>query len=84
MPLNIFTLGGIELIQAYKKLWVNVAVRHEGLREVFCTFIDEQTKYTRSAADVGNKAYADVVGLIGRKTFFVEVAEDVYSSCKGK
>jgi len=84
MPLNIFTLGAIEVIQSYKKFLVNLTVRHEGLREVFCEFIDEQTKYTRSAAEASNKAYADVVRLMGRKTFVVEVTEDVYSSYKGK
>lgn len=84
MPFNIFSLGAVEVIQGYKKLWVRVFVPHKEVRNIFNEFIDDQTKYTRSAADAGNRAYAALFRLTGRRTFLSEVAEDVYSNCKTK
>ena len=70
---NTATYAFIDGVSDFKKKFVETTVQHEGIKNALNTFVDAQTKYTKSAADAGMQS-AMALGLIfTSKDFYTEV-----------
>ena len=70
---NTATYALIDGVSDFKKKFVETTVQHEGIKNALNTFVDAQTKYTKSAADAGMQS-AMALGLIfSSKDFYTEM-----------
>ena len=60
---NTATHAFIDGVSDFKKKFVETTVQHEGIQKALNSFVDAQTKYTKSAADAGMQSMM-ALGLI--------------------
>jgi hypothetical protein len=76
---NTATYAFIDGVQDFKKKFVETTVQHEGIKKALNSFVDAQTKYTKSAADAGLQS-AMALGLIfSSKEFYSEMGDQFKS-----
>jgi hypothetical protein len=77
---NTATYAFIDGVSDFKKKFVETTVQHEGIKNALNSFVDAQTKYTKSAADAGMQS-AMALGLIfTSKEFYSDIAEQFKSA----
>ena len=76
---NTATHAFIDGVSDFKKKFVETTVQHEGIKNALNTFVDAQTKYTKSAADAGMQSMMSLGMIFTSKEFYTELA-DQYKS----
>jgi len=75
--INLYTSAhaAVDAIQGTKKQYVNIFVKHQKLNLTLNKFVDEQTKYTKSAIDLGIQTMFSVSTTVASSTFFNELID---------
>ena len=72
---NTATYAFIDGVSDFKKKFVEQTVQHEGIKTAINTFIDAQSKYTKSAADAGMQSMMDLGMIFTSKDFYTEMGD---------
>jgi len=72
---NTATYAFIDTVTDFKKQVVEQTVQHDGIKTALNTFIDAQTKYTKSAADAGMQSMMALGMIFTSKDFYTEMAD---------
>ena len=72
---NTATYAFIDGVSDFKKKFVETTVQHEGIKNALNTFVDAQTKYTKSAADAGMQSMMSLGMIFTSKEFYTELAD---------
>jgi len=72
---NTATYAVIDGVSDFKKKFVEQTVQHEGIKTALITFIDAQTKYTKSAADAGMQSAMALGMIFTSKDFYTEMGD---------
>jgi hypothetical protein len=72
---NTATYAVIDGVSDFKKKFVEQTVQHDGIKTALTTFIDAQTKYTKSAADAGMQSMMALGMIFTSKDFYTEMAD---------
>lgn len=76
---NTATYAFIDGVSDFKKKFVETTVQHEGIKNALNTFVDAQSKYTKSAADAGMQSAMALGMIFSSKDFYTEMF-DQYKS----
>lgn len=76
---NTFAHAAVDAVQNSKKQFVETFVKHEGIANALNSFVDAQSKYTKSAIDAGIAASTSLGMIFTSKSFFDEISENVKS-----
>lgn len=76
---NTFAHAAVDAVQTSKKQFVDTFVKHEGIASTLNSFVDSQTKYTKSAIDAGIAASTSLGMILTSKNFFDEISESFKS-----
>lgn len=76
---NTFAHAAVDAVQTSKKQFVDTFVKHEGIASALNSFVEAQTKYTKSAIDAGIAASTSLGMIFTSKNFFDEISESVKS-----
>lgn len=76
---NTFAHAAVDAIQTSKKQFVETFVKHEGIATALNSFVDSQTKYTKSAIDAGIATATSLGAILASKSFFDEMTENAKS-----
>jgi len=74
---NTATYAFIDGVSDFKKQFVEQTVQHEGIKTAMNTFIDAQSKYTKSAADAGMQSMMALGMIFTSKDFYTEMGDQV-------
>ena len=74
---NTATYAFIDGVSDFKKKFVEQTVQHEGIKTAMNTFIDAQSKYTKSAADAGMQSMMALGMIFTSKDFYTEMGDQV-------
>jgi hypothetical protein len=72
---NTATYAFIDGVSDFKKKFVEQTVQHEGIKTAMNTFIDAQSKYTKSAADAGMQSMMALGMIFTSKDFYTEMGD---------
>jgi hypothetical protein len=72
---NTATYAFIDGVTDFKKKFVEQTVQHEGIKTAMNTFIDAQSKYTKSAADAGMQSMMALGMIFTSKDFYTEMGD---------
>jgi len=72
---NTATYAFIDGVSDFKKKFVEQTVQHEGIKTAINTFIDAQSKYTKSAADAGMQSMMALGMIFTSKDFYTEMGD---------
>ena len=72
---NTATYAFIDGVSDFKKKFVEQTVQHEGIKTAMNTFIDAQSKYTKSAADAGMQSMMSLGMIFTSKDFYTEMGD---------
>ncbi len=72
---NTATYAFIDGVSDFKKKFVEQTVQHEGIKTAMNTFIDAQSKYTKSAADAGMQSMMALGMIFTSKEFYSQLAD---------
>jgi hypothetical protein len=72
---NTATHAFIDGVSELKKKVVEQTVQHDGIKSAMNSFIDAQTKYTKSAADAGMQSMMALGMIFASKDFYTEMAD---------
>ena len=72
---NTATYAFIDGVSDFKKKFVEQTVQHEGIKTAMNSFIDAQTKYTKSAADAGMQSMMALGMIFSSKEFYSQLAD---------
>ena len=72
---NTATYAFIDGVSDFKKKFVEQTVQHEGIKTAMNTFIDAQSKYTKSAADAGMQSMMAMGMIFSSKEFYTQLAD---------
>ena len=72
---NTATYAFIDGVSDFKKKFVETTVQHEGIKNALNTFVDAQTKYTKSAADAGMQSAMALGMIFTSKDFYTQLAD---------
>ena len=72
---NTATYAFIDGVSDFKKKFVEQTVQHEGIKTAMNTFIDAQSKYTKSAADAGMQSMMAMGMIFTSKDFYTQLAD---------
>ena len=76
---NTATYAFIDGVQDFKKKFVETTVQHDGIKTALNSFVDAQTKYTKSAADAGMQSMMALGMIFTSKEYYSQLA-DQYKS----
>ena len=76
---NQFAYAAVDAVQNSKKQFVETFVKHEGIANALNSFVDSQTKYTKSAIDAGVSTATSLGLILTSKSFFDEMTEQFKS-----
>lgn len=76
---NTATHAVIDGVSDFKKKFVETTVYHDGIKNALNSFIDAQTKYTKSAADAGMQSAMALGMIFTSKEFYTEMGEQFKS-----
>jgi len=65
----------IDGVSDFKKQFVETTVQHEGIKKALTSFVDAQTKYTKSAADAGMQSMMSLGMIFSSKEFYTDLAD---------
>jgi len=74
---NTATYAFIDGVSDFKKKFVEQTVQHEGIKTAMNTFIDAQSKYTKSAADAGMQSMMALGMIFTSKDFYTEMGDQL-------
>jgi uncharacterized protein (UPF0305 family) len=72
---NTATHAFIDGVSDFKKKFVEQTVQHEGIKTAMNSFVDAQTKYTKSAADAGMQSMMALGMIFSSKDFYTQLAD---------
>ena len=72
---NTATHAFIDGVSDFKKKFVEQTVQHEGIKTAMNSFVDAQTKYTKSAADAGMQSMMALGLIFSSKDFYTQIAD---------
>lgn len=72
---NTATHAFIDGVSDFKKKFVETTVQHEGIKNALNSFVDAQTKYTKSAADAGMQSAMALGMIFSSKDFYTEMGD---------
>jgi hypothetical protein len=72
---NTATYAFIDGVSDFKKKVVETTVQHEGIKTALNSFVDAQTKYTKSAADAGMQSMMALGLIFSSKEFYSQIAD---------
>ena len=72
---NTATYAFIDGVSDFKKKFVEQTVQHEGIKTAMNTFVDAQSKYTKSAADTGMQSMMALGMIFTSKDFYTQLAD---------
>ena len=72
---NTVAHTAIDMVQTSKKMFVEHAVKHEGLAKIINDFVDAQTTYTKSVVNTNIDTFTKFYSLATRNNFGKEVME---------
>jgi hypothetical protein len=72
---NTATYAFIDGVSDFKKQVIDTTVQHDGIKTALNTFVDAQTKYTKSAADAGLQSMMALAMIFTSKDFYTELAD---------
>jgi len=72
---NTATHALIDGVSDFKKKFVEQTVQHEGIKTAMNSFVDAQTKYTKSAADAGMQSMMALGLIFSSKDFYTQLAD---------
>jgi len=72
---NTATHAFIDGVSDFKKKFVETTVQHEGIKNALTSFVDAQTKYTKSAADAGMQSMMALGMIFSSKDFYTEMGD---------
>jgi hypothetical protein len=72
---NTATHALIDGVSEFKKKVVEQTVQHEGIKTAMNSFVDAQTKYTKSAADAGMQSMMALGMIFSSKDFYTQLAD---------
>ena len=72
---NTATHAFIDGVSDFKKKFVEQTVQHEGIKNALNSFVDAQTKYTKSAADAGMQSAMALGMIFSSKDFYTEMGD---------
>lgn len=72
---NTATYAFIDGVSDFKKKFVEQTVQHEGIKNALNSFVDAQTKYTKSAADAGMQSAMALGVIFTSKDFYTQLAD---------
>lgn len=76
---NTATHAFIDGVSDFKKKFVETTVQHEGIKNALNSFVDAQTKYTKSAADAGMQSMMSLGMIFTSKDFYTEMGDQFKS-----
>lgn len=76
---NTATYAFIDGVSSAKKQFVEQAVQHEGIKTALNSFVDAQTKYTKSAADAGLQSMMALGTIFSSKDFYTGIGDQFKS-----
>ena len=72
---NTATYAFIDGVSDFKKKFVEQTVQHEGIKLALNSFVDAQTKYTKSAADAGMQSMMALGLIFSSKEFYTQLGD---------
>jgi len=72
---NTATYAFIDGVSDFKKQVIDTTVQHDGIKTALNTFVDAQTKYTKSAADAGLQSMMALGLIFTSKEFYSDLAD---------
>jgi hypothetical protein len=72
---NTATHAVIDGVSDFKKQVIDTTIQHDGIKTALNTFVDAQTKYTKSAADAGMQSMMALGMIFTSKDFYTEIAD---------
>ena len=72
---NTATYAFIDGVSDFKKKFVEQTVQHEGIKNAMNSFVDAQSKYTKSAADAGMQSMMALGMIFTSKDFYTQLAD---------
>jgi hypothetical protein len=72
---NTITTTAIDTVQAGKKQFVSMFVKHEPLAETINKFVDAETAYTKSLVDNTYNSMSGLYSVVTSKAFAKEVSD---------
>jgi hypothetical protein len=81
---NSIAHTSIDVIQTSKKVLIDMTIKHDKLANIFTTFIDSQTAYTKEATNLGIKTMSNLFLLMTAPNFGRELVESFNEKPKTK
>ena len=74
---NTATHAFIDGVSELKKKIIEQTVQHDGIKTALNSFVDAQTKYTKSAADAGMQSMMALGLIFSSKSFYDEMGDQI-------